>query len=60
MNRRERLELEISNIQAKIDNPPKETPSHILKSWKKDLVSLEFELNNLVDGEELLKVNGLF
>lgn len=52
MNRRERLELEISNIQAKIDNPPKETPSHILKSWRKDLISLEFELNNLVDGEE--------
>lgn len=35
MNRRERLELEISNIQTKIDNLPKDTPSHILKSWKR-------------------------
>ena len=52
MNRRERLELEVSNIQAKIDKAPKDIPSHILNSWKKDLVSLEFELNNLVDGEE--------
>ena len=40
MNRRERLELEVSNIQSKIDNAPK------------DIVSLEFELNNLVDSEE--------
>lgn len=52
MNRRERLELEVSNIQTKIDKASKDTPSHILSSWKKDLVSLEFELNNLVDGEE--------
>lgn len=52
MNRREKLELEISYIQEKLDNHPEDTPSHILKSWEKDLVSLEFELNNLIDGEE--------
>ena len=52
MNRRERLELEVSNIQSKIDNAPKDIPSHILDSWRKDIVSLEFELNNLVDSEE--------
>ena len=52
MNRRERLELEVTNIQEKIDKASKDAPSHILNSWKKDLVSLEFELNNLVDGEE--------
>ena len=50
MNRRERLELEVSNIQSKIDNAPKDIPSHILDSWRKDIVSLE--LNNLVDSEE--------
>ena len=52
MNRRERLELEVSNIQSKIDNAPKDIPSHILDSWRTDIVSLEFELNNLVDSEE--------
>lgn len=52
MSRRERLEQEVANIKAKIANPPKDTPSRILKSWEKDMVSLEFELNNLVDGDE--------
>ena len=52
MNRRERLELEVSNIQSKIDNATKDIPYHILDSWWKDIVSLEFELNNLVDSEE--------
>lgn len=52
MSRRERLELDISNLQAKINNPPKDTPPHVMKLWEKDLVSLEFELNNLVDGDE--------
>lgn len=52
MSRRERLELDVSNLQAKMKNPPKDTPSYIMKLWEKELVSLEFELNNLVDGDE--------
>lgn len=50
-NRRERLEQEISNLQNRINNAPKDLPVYITELWEKELVSLEFELNNLSDGE---------
>lgn len=52
MNRRERLELDVANLQKKIESAPKDIPSNILDAWKKDLIGYEFELNNLVDGDE--------
>lgn len=52
MSRRERLETEIENMQDKIAKASKEIPHTIRASWEQDLVNLELELNNLVDGEE--------
>lgn len=52
MSRRERLETEIENMQDKIAKAPKETPHVIRESWEQELVNLELELNNLVDGDE--------
>lgn len=52
MSRRERLETEIENMQAKIAQAAQDTPSSIRQAWEQDLVNLELELNNLVDGEE--------
>lgn len=48
-SRRERLETEISTVQNRINNAPKGIPAHITEAWEKELVSLEFELNNLTD-----------
>lgn len=52
MNRRERLETEVANLRKKIEERLPDTPVELLKSWKQELVALEFELNNLVDGDE--------
>lgn len=52
MSRRERLETEIANMQAKIAQAAKDTPPSIQQAWEQDLVNLELELNNMVDGEE--------
>ncbi len=51
-NRREELEREIEIVQNKVDNPPPATPKEIIGSWKKELDSLSFELNNLYDDDE--------
>ena len=52
MSKRSRLEKEVSDKQKQIKEAPKNTPSNILKIWEEELIDLEFELNNLVDGEE--------
>jgi len=52
MSQRARLAIEVSQIQKKIKDAPKDTPVDIRKLWEQELVSLEFELNNLIDGEE--------
>lgn len=52
MSRRSRLEHEVSLAQERIKNAAKDTPKDILKLWEEDLVNLEFELNNMVDGDE--------
>lgn len=52
MSKRERLEIEIANIQKKMAEASQETPVNIKKAWEQELVNMEIELNNLVDGEE--------
>lgn len=52
MSRRSQLEHEVSLAQERIKKAAKDTPRDILKLWEQDLVNLEFELNNMVDGEE--------
>lgn len=52
MSRRSQLEHEVSVAQERMKNAAKDTPKNILKLWEQELVMLELELNNLVDGEE--------
>lgn len=52
MSRRRQLEHEVSLAQERIKNAAKDTPRDILKLWEQELVELEFELNNMVDGDE--------
>lgn len=51
MNRREALENSIVHLQRKMNTAPVDTPDTIRKAWEQDLVNLEFELNNLSDGD---------
>ena len=52
MGRRSQLEHQVSVAQERIKKAPKDTPKDIIKLWEQELVDLEIELNNLVDGEE--------
>jgi len=52
MGRRERLEADVDNIKNKIATAPSDTPVEIKKLWEEELIDTEFELNNLVDGDE--------
>ena len=52
MNRRDSLVVEVSIFLSMIVFGPIVIPSVFFVSWRKDIVSLEFELNNLVDSEE--------
>ncbi|WP_455587027.1 hypothetical protein [Bacteroides sp.] len=52
MGRRSQLEHQVSVAQERIKKAPKDTPKDVMKLWEQELVSLEFELNNFVDGEE--------
>ncbi len=52
MSRREELEKEIEITQRKIDEATDDTPKNMQESWKKELDSLSFELNNLYDDDE--------
>lgn len=52
MNRREALEANIVRLQRKMNTAPPDTPDTIRKAWEKDLVNLEFKLNNLSDGDQ--------
>lgn len=52
MSRRRQLEHQVSLAQERIKNAAKDTPRDILKLWEQELVELEFELNNMVDGDE--------
>lgn len=52
MSRRSQLEHEVSVAQERMKNAAKDTPKNILKLWEQELVMLELELNNMVDGEE--------
>jgi len=52
MSKRERLETEVTNIKNRIKTAPKDTPMEIRKLWEEELVDTEFELNNLIDGDE--------
>ena len=52
MSRRSQLEHEVSVAQERIKKAPKDTLKDIIKLWEQELVDLEIELNNLVDGEE--------
>lgn len=51
-NRREELEREIELVQEKIENSPEGTSKERIESWKKELNSLSFELNNLYEDDE--------
>lgn len=51
MSRRKRLEHEISLMEKRIKEAPKDTPASIRELWQQELDDLEFELNNLVDTE---------
>ena len=46
------LEHQVSVAQERIKKAPKDTLKDIIKLWEQELVDLEIELNNLVDGEE--------
>ena len=46
------MEHQVSVAQERIKKAPKDTPKDIIKLWEQELVDLEIELNNLVDGEE--------
>ena len=52
MGRRSQLEHQVSVAQERIKKAPKDTPKDIIKLWEQELVDLEIELNNLVEGEE--------
>ncbi|WP_294479624.1 hypothetical protein [uncultured Bacteroides sp.] len=52
MSRRRQLEHQVSLAQERIKNAAKDTPKDILKLWEQELVDLELDLNNMVDGEE--------
>ena len=52
MNRRSELEHEISLLQKKIKEAPKNTPQDLRAIWDKELVDMELELNNLYDDDE--------
>lgn len=52
MGRRSQLEHQVSVAQERIKKASKDTPKDIIKLWEQELVDLEIELNNLVDGEE--------
>jgi len=52
MSRRSRLEKDVSLIQKKIKEAPEDTPVSLRKLWEQELVDTEFELNNLIDGDE--------
>lgn len=52
MGIRSQLEHQVSVAQERIKEAPKDTPRDVMKLWEQELVDLELELNNLVDGEE--------
>lgn len=52
MGRRSQLEHQVSVAQERIKKASKDTPKDIIKLWEQELVDLEIELNNQVDGEE--------
>lgn len=52
MSRREELEKEIGIAQKRMDNATEDIPKYIVDLWRKELDSLEFELNNLYDDDE--------
>jgi len=52
MNRRRRLEREVSLAKKRIDEAPNDTPSDIKDLWEKEYIGLSFDLNNLVDQED--------
>lgn len=52
MSRRSQLEHQVSVAQERINKAAKDTPKEILKAWEQNLVDLELELNELVDGDE--------
>ncbi len=52
MNRRSVLEHEISLLQKRIKEAPKDTPQDLRKIWDEELEGKELELNNLYDDDE--------
>lgn len=52
MNKRITLEEAIIDLQRLINTAPPDTPDTVRKSWHEELTDLEFELNNLSDGDE--------
>lgn len=52
MNKRNTLEEAIVDLQRLINTAPDDTPADVRKSWHRELTELEFELNNLSDGDE--------
>lgn len=53
MSRRSELEKEIDLVQKRIEDAPESTPHEIFDSWRKELDSLFFELDNLYDDDEI-------
>ena len=53
MSRREELEKEIEIVRKRLEDAPEDTPRIIRDDWTKELDSLEFEMNNLYDDDEI-------
>ena len=52
MSRRTELEEELEMAQKRIDNAPENIPNEIMDTWRKELDSISFELDNLYDDNE--------
>jgi len=51
MSRREELEKEYSLVDERINNAAEDTPRDVIDAWRKELDSIDFELNNLYDDD---------
>ncbi len=52
MGRREELERELARAQERINNAPADIPADWLAAYRKELDSIQIELDNLYDDPE--------
>ena len=51
MSTRAELELDVQAAKERLDHAPADTPSELLKAWRKEYDDLVFRLDNLYDDE---------